>query len=143
MVLGNNFLGQTVSFGICQEVVFSNDGILKYIVLILQNNPGIWPICESSLHKFQLLIYVFASTQDLGFSTSRAMLGEKLSQMALVVFQGPDHFTFLSSRSIFLSLSNWISIIFVLCTLTRKSIGPVAIFGGKFRRFLAIFSKSI
>ena len=45
----------------------------KYIVWTLQNNLGLWPICECSLrslHKFKMLSYGFASAQHLGFSTS-------------------------------------------------------------------------
>ena len=45
----------------------------KYIVWTLQNNLGLWPICERSLrslHKFKMLSYGFASAQHLGFSTS-------------------------------------------------------------------------
>ena len=62
---GNNFLGQTVSFGICRRVVFSHDKIHC-------PDPSKQPRALAnfrSLHKFKMLSYGFASAQHLGFST--------------------------------------------------------------------------
>ena len=88
---GNNFLGQTVSFGICQGIVFSRD---KIHCLDPSKQPralaNLWTLASlaSQIQNAKLRLRLRSA---FGFF-NLASLGEKLGQIASVVFQGPDNY---------------------------------------------------
>ena len=88
---GNNFLGQTVSFGICQEVVFSHDKIHcldpSKQPRVLANLSTLTSLA-SQIQNAELRLCLCSA---FGFF-NLASLSEKLGQKASVVFQGPDNY---------------------------------------------------
>ena len=84
--VGNSFLSQMVSFGICHGVVFSHDKIywasLRILVLL-----------ASQIPNAELRLCLCSA---LGFF-NLAWHGEKPGKMALVIFQGPDNSIFEAS----------------------------------------------
>ena len=88
---GNNFLGQMVSFGICQGVVFSHD---KIHCLDPSKQPralaNLWMLASlaSQIQNAQLRLCLHSASWFFNL----ALLSEKLGQITLVVFQGPDNY---------------------------------------------------
>ena len=91
--MGNNFLGQTVSFGICQGVVFSRD---KIHCLDPSKQPqalaNLWTLASltSQIQNAKLRLRLRSAFEFFNL----ASLSERPGQMASVVFQGPDNFIF-------------------------------------------------
>ena len=87
----NNFLGQTVSFGICQGVVFSHD---KIHCLDPSKQPralaNLWTLAllTSQIQNAKLRLCLCSAFVFFNL----ASLGEKLGQNASVVFQAPDNY---------------------------------------------------
>ena len=89
--VGNNFLGQTVSFGICQGVVFSRD---KIHCLDPSKQPralaNLWTLASLASQIQNAKLRLRLRSAFVFFNL--ASLCEKLGQITSVVFQGPDNY---------------------------------------------------
>ena len=91
--MGNNFLSQMVSFGICQGVVFSCDKIH-----CLDPSKQSWALANlwmlaSLASQIQNAKLRLCLRSAFGFFNLTS-LSEKLGQIVLVIFQGPDNYMF-------------------------------------------------
>ena len=98
MFVGINFLGQTVSFGICSGVVFSHD---KIHCLDPSKQPrvlaNLWTLASlaTQIQNAKLRLRLYSA---FGFF-NLASLGEKPGQMALVIFQGLENFIYFKEKT--------------------------------------------
>lgn len=89
--VGDTFLGQTVSFGICQGVVFSCD---KIHCLDPSKQPrnlaNLWMLASlaTQIQNAKLQLHLRSA---FGFF-NLASLSKILGKIALVIFQGPDNY---------------------------------------------------